>query len=107
MFGSLTYLLKKDWFKNENNRYIKISTPDYNSIWQIFSVYSIEPTTDYLKTTYNSTEDYIQFLNKITKRSKFNFNIQPTYEDKIITLSTCDDTGTKRVVIHAKLYSIE
>lgn len=107
MFGSLTYLLKKDWFKNENNRYIKISTPDYNSIWQIFSVYSIEPTTDYLKTTYNSTEDYIQFLNKITERSKFNFNIQPTYEDKIITLSTCDDTGTKRVVIHAKLYSIE
>ena len=38
---------------------------------------------------------------------KDKFNIELNYTDKIITLSTCDDTGTKRVVIHAKLINIE
>ena len=34
-----------------------------------------------------------------------NDQINPT--DKIITLATCDDIGTSRIVVHAKLYSIE
>ena len=100
-------MLNNWWFNNENNRYVKISTPTYNSLWQVFSIYKIEPTTDYLKTKFNSSEDYQNFLNKIKARSIYNFNTEITFEDKIITLSTCDDTGTKRVVLHAKLYSIE
>ena len=27
--------------------------------------------------------------------------------DKILTLSTCDNTGTKRVAVHAKMINIE
>ena len=107
MFGSLTWTLNKSWYNIENNRYIKLSTPKYNSIWQIFSVYKIEPTIDYLKTKFNSTENYQDFLDTIKKRSIYNFDINVTFEDKVITLSTCDDTGTKRVVVHAKLYNIE
>lgn len=107
MLGSLTWTLNKSWYNNENNRYIKLSTPKYNSLWQIFSIYKIEPTIDYLKTKFNSTENYQDFLNTIKNRSIYNFNVNLTFEDKILTLSTCDDTGTKRVVVHAKLYSIE
>ena len=54
MFGQIPYMLKKNWFNNENSQYIKLSTKNTNSIWQIFSVYKIEPTTDYLQSQFNS-----------------------------------------------------
>lgn len=107
MFGSLPNVLKASWYNNSNNRYIKISTTTYNSIWQIFSVYKTKPTIDYLQTKFNSLENYHEFLQTLKNKSIYDFNIDVTYQDKIVTLSTCDDTGTQRIVVHAKLYSIE
>lgn len=107
MFGSLPNLLNDNWFANKNNHYIKLSTKNTNSIWQIFSVYKIEPTTDYLQAKFNSTTTYQNFLNTLKNRSYYSFNLNVNYTDKIITLSTCDNIGTKRVVIHAKLINIE
>ena len=107
MFGSIPYMLNKNWFNQKNNHYIKLSTKTTNSIWQIFSVYKITPTTDYLQSVFNSIENYQNFLNTIKNRSIKNFNVDLNYTDKIITLSTCDDTGTKRVAVHAKLIKIE
>lgn len=107
MFGSLPNLLDNSHFSNKNNHYIKLSTKNTNSIWQIFSVYKIEPTADYLQAKFNSTAAYQEFLNTITNRSNYDFDLEINYTDKIITLSTCDNTGTKRVAIHAKLINIE
>ena len=39
-------------------------------------------------------------------KSIYDFGITPTESDKILTLSTCDDTGTQRIVIQAKMVSI-
>lgn len=107
MFGSLPNLLKKNWFSTPNRNYIKLSTKTTNSIWEIFSVYKIEPTTDYLQAKFNSITTYENFLNMLKNRSIHQFNTSLSNTDKIITLSTCDDTGTKRVVIHGKLIKIE
>jgi sortase B len=107
MFGQLPYLTGNNWLSNPNNFYIKLSTRKENTIWQIFSVYKIEPTIDYLQVRFYSAENYQKFLNTIKNRSSHNFNVDVTYKDKIITLSTCDDTGTKRVVVHGKLISLE
>jgi sortase B len=107
MFGQLPYLLKNKWQSNPNNYYIKLSTKKTNSVWQIFSVYKIKPTTDYLQSKFNSTETYQNFLTTIKNRSSFNFNTDVSIEDKIITLSTCDDIGTQRIAVHAKLLKIE
>ena len=107
MFGYLPLTLNKNWYTNPKNRYIKLATLNYNSTWQIFSIYKTEPTIDYLKVKFNSTDNYEEFLENIKKKSVYNFNVDLTYSDKIITLSTCDDTGTKRVVMHAKLIKIE
>lgn len=108
MFGSLPNILYNNkWYSKKNNHYIKLSTKNTNTIWQIFSIYKITPTTDYLQTKFNSTTTYENFLTTLKNRSNFKFNIELNYTDKIITLSTCDDTGTKRVVIHAKLINIE
>ena len=107
MFGQIPYMLGKNWFNNPNSHYIKLSTKTTNSIWQIFSVYKIEPTTDYLQSKFNSIANYQEFLDKIKNRSSKKFDIDVTYTDKIITLSTCDDIGTKRIAVHAKLIKIE
>ena len=108
MFGSLVWCLKDSWYKNEENHYIKLSTPYSNTVWEIFSIYTIVPEVYYLKTYFESNEEHQEFLNKLTSRSIYNFNREPlTTDDKILTLSTCTDDGTKRIVIHAKMIKAE
>lgn len=105
MFGSLVNTLKPSWYNNEDNRLIRISTPTSNSIWSIFSIYTIEPTIDYLKTNFEDT-NYLEWLGTMKSRSIANFNIDLNESDKVLTLSTCDDSGTKRIVVQAKMVSI-
>ena len=106
MFGSVPDMLKSSYLNNNNDNYIKISTPTSNTVWKVFSIYTIEPEVYYLKTNFK-TEPYENFLNIIKGRSVHNFGLDVTTDDKVLTLSTCDNTGTKRVVVHAKMISIE
>jgi len=106
MFGTLKNLITNDWFKNENNRIIKMSSEKNNTLWQIFSVYTIETTNDYIKTYFIDDKDYLNFLNMLKDRSYKNFNTSISENDKILTLSTCHG-NTKKLVVHAKLIKIE
>lgn len=106
MFGSLSNVLTSSWQNNTDNHYVKISTPTSNTVWKVFSVYTIVPTVDYLKTSFTENE-YQEFLNMLTGRSVYNFDVPLSTNDKIITLSTCDDAGTKRLVVHAKLVKVQ
>lgn len=105
MFGSLVETQKQYWYTNPDNHYIKISTPSTNTVWKIFSTYTIEPEIEYLRTNFEN-HNYQEFLNKMKARSIYNFGIELTEEDKILTLSTCNDAGTKRIVVHAKMVTI-
>ena len=106
MFGSIPNMLYNGYLSNSSNYYIKISTPTSNTVWKVFSVYTIEPEVYYLKTNFR-TEPYDKFLNTLRGRSVYDFGIDVTTDDKILTLSTCDNTGTKRVAVHAKMINIE
>lgn len=107
MFGSLPdAVLSSSWQNNPDNHLIKLSTPTSNSVWKVFSVYTIEPEVYYLKIP-ASTESHQEFITTIKNRSIYNFNTDVTVNDKILTLSTCDNLGTKRVAVHAKLIKIE
>jgi len=105
MFGSLVETQKSYWYTNPDNKYIKISTPTSNTVWAIFSTYTIEPTTDYLRTNFES-KNYQEFLNTMKARSIYNFGVDVSEADKILTLSTCNDAGTKRIVVQAKMVTI-
>lgn len=107
MFGSLIWCQKESWYKQEENQFIKISTPYSNTIWKIFSIYTIKPEIFYLKTYFKDDNEHQTFLDTIKDRSIHNFNEDLTTSDKILTLSTCTDDGTKRAVIHAKLVKAE
>lgn len=102
MFGSLVWLLRDSWYNDANNHFVKISTVSSNSIWEIFSVYVIEPEIYYLTTNFTK-EEFEKFIRIISERSIYDFGIEVTIDDRIITLQTCNDAGNKRVVVHAKL----
>lgn len=108
MFGTLLNVLNKSWYTNKYNHVIKLSTPYENTMWQIFSVYKIEPESYYITTNFNNDNDLSNFLNTIKSRSIYDFNAEVNTSDKILTLSTCSDAaGTGRVVLHAKLIKRE
>lgn len=102
MFGSLKNVFKNDWYNKTDNYVIHLSTPSYNSLWQVFSAYSIPTETYYLTSNFGTTESFQTFLNTIEGRSKWNFNAEVNTNDKILTLSTCYNDKEK-VVLHAKL----
>lgn len=101
MFGSLNNLTKKDYLNDTTEHYIYISTDKYNYVFEIFSIYRIETTDDYLQTVFKDNE-FTEWLKMIKKRSMYDFKIDLTENDKIITLSTCYK-HVKKLVIHGKL----
>ena len=106
MFGSLRNILNSSWYNNTNNHIIKLSTPTENTLWQVFSVYHIETTNDYIQTEFTSDEEYQTFLDTLKGRSAVTFDTTLNTSDKILTLSTCYNK-TDKVVMHAKLIKRE
>lgn len=102
MFGTLKNVLGADWQNTTENHVVKTSTDASSSLWQVFSVYEIPTTTDYLTTSFSSTEEFQNFLNLIKNRSIYDFHTSVTPSDKVLTLSTCG-SATTRIVLHAKL----
>ena len=102
MFGTLENILKTSWINNTNNYIVKMSTETENTLWQVFSVYNIKETNDYLRINFNGDDDYEKFLNMLISRSEHNFNTSINANDKILTLSTCHKDD-ERTVLHAKL----
>ena len=106
MFGSLKNILKNNWYNDINNHVIKLSTEKENTLWQVFSIYKIPKTNDYIQTDFISDYEYNEFLQMIKNRSQFKFNTNLNANDRIITLSTCY-TNDQKVVLHAKLIKRE
>lgn len=106
MFSTLKTTLKDNWLKNKDNHIIKISTETENSLWQIFSIYHIKTTIDYLKINFDNNEEFLDFSNMLLKRSIYDFKTTVNENDKILTLSTCYNDDEK-LVIHAKLIKSE
>lgn len=106
MFGSLRNILSSSWYNNSDNHIIKLSAPTENTLWQVFSVYHIKTTNDYIQTRFTSDQEYLNFLNKLKDRSAVTFDTTVSASDKILTLSTCYNK-TDKVVMHAKLIKRE
>ena len=105
MFGSLKNILKSGWLNNPDNYIVKMSTEKENTLWQVFSVYSIETTSDYIQVVF-SDKSFEKFANNLIERSQHNFNTNITKNDNILTLSTCF-SDTEKLVLHAKLIKKE
>ncbi len=106
LFGSLKKILSDNWYENKDNYVIKLSTETENTLWQIFSIYKIPNTSDYLQIDFSDDESYLLFLNELINRSKYDFKTSIDSSNNILTLSTCYDDNNK-IVMHAKLIKRE
>ena len=104
-FGSISKMFKNSYYNNSNHE-IYIIDQSHIYIYKVFSIYYSKPVTDYLQIDFYD-EEYLDFLNNIKTKSKYNFNVDLNASDKIITLSTCTDNNDGRKVVHAKLIDIK
>lgn len=107
MFGSLKNILNSSWYTNKDNHIIRLSTPTENTMWQVFSVYTIPKESYYITPSFNTVDSYSEFLNTIKGRSEVEFSGTVNTNDKVLTLSTCRDNFGNRIVMHAKLIKRE
>ena len=101
MFSGLYQTKNKRWYTNKNNQIITFNTENEEGQWQIFSIYSIDNTTDYLIIEFGTEKAFTDYINMVKGRSIYNFNVNVGPNDKILTLSTCFG-NTQKLVVHAK-----
>ncbi len=106
MFGSLKNIVKSNWYESFENHVIKISDEYQNTLWQVFSVYIIDTTNDYIQVSFKDNMEFKNFSETLIERSIYDFSTTINENDKIVTLSTCYNKD-KKVVMHAKLIKIE
>lgn len=106
MFGTLRNILTNGWLDDMDNYVIKLSTEKENTLWQVFSVYRIPTTNDYLQIDFSDDKEFMDFASMLLGRSNYDFNTMINGSDKILTLSTCYDDYDK-MVMHAKLIKKE
>ncbi len=102
MFSSLKNVLKDEWMDNPDNFVITFNTVNHEYKWQIFSIYTIDVTSDYLRVNFNNSE-LVDFTDMLKERSVKDFGVLIFPKDKILTLSTCYGSSARRLVVHAKL----
>lgn len=101
MFASLKDTIKEEWYKNEENYYITFETVNGTEIYKVFSNYKIKAETYYFTNDFKNNAEYKTFLDTLTSRSVYNYNTPVDTNSSIITLSTCANDNTYRVVLHA------
>ena len=101
MFCTLKDTLKKEWYTNSENYYITFDTPNGMQVYKVFSNYQIEAESYYITNNFSNEEEYKSFLRTIKNRSIYNYETEVNINDSIITLSTCANDNTYRVVLHA------
>lgn len=91
MFGALIQLRDENFYKKHKD--ILFTTKDKKK-YKIFSVISVNKNDfQYWKFVMAQDEpDYDKFINKAKKYSIYNIDITPKYGEKILTLSTCDNS---------------
>jgi len=104
MFNQLKRYVDKEFF--DSHPIVLFDTLYDRFDAEIFSVYRTTTDFDYIKTDFESDEEFQEFLDIIQEKSLHQSDVAVTKDDKILTLSTCDymlDPDKGRLVVHAKL----
>ena len=102
MFGGLKEYRSASYLLEHPLVYIDLE--DGTHAYEIFSCYEISSDSDTYTIGFASEPDgkYAQFVDMIKARSEYDTGIEVSRNDRVITLSTCTKSGTKRFVIHGK-----
>lgn len=100
MFGKLRYYKEDDSYY-DNHKYIQVILPDRTERYEIFAYNTVKADSIVYNVSYDSVEDYAEFINYICLASYNPTGICVTTDDKILTFSTCTSSDDKRFVVHA------
>lgn len=105
MFGALTQYRDESFYQKHKDVYF---TTEEKSKYEIFVVISVNKYEfPYWKFVIAQDEvDYDEFINRVKRYSLYDTGITPQYGDKILTLSTCDNSrgnNYRFVVLAVKL----
>ena len=103
VFGSLKDTLTDKWQSDKSNYVIQISTPSTNFVYQIFSIYTIESESYYITPAFSTNEKKEIWLSTMKERNITPINTNININDKVITLSTCQNNNGGRIVVQGKL----
>lgn len=85
---------------------VNIYTPEKTMKFKVFSSYETKPE-DYSINTSIQESNYLEFVNTLKQRSENDFNAEFINSNQILTLSTCDSSGQKRVLVHSTLEEVK
>lgn len=102
MFGELTKYGKSDYA--DEHRFIYILTENGVEVYEVYSAYRTVVESDSYSFRFDTENAYQNFINSTINNSVIDNQVEVTVMDRLITLSTCTDTGrtVNRFVVHAK-----
>ena len=103
MFSGLNTTLEEAWYKQLENQFINLDTLSKTTIWQIFSIYQVTTKNVSNPITFSSDIHFSNFIEKTKQKSIYAFNVNLNSTDKLLTLYTCVNNTSYRVILHAKL----
>ena len=98
MFSDLQKILNK---KLGNEVIIEIYTKTEKREYRVFSSYMEEPEDYATKSNIVDEATQEKYIKEMLRRSSTTYNVVPDKSDKLLTLSTCDNTGKNRILIHS------
>ena len=76
--------------------------------YDIFSVYYVDAYENYLKFTFRSDDEFVEWCNERRELSLFDYDVKFTPASKLISLSTCiNGTSSGRIAVHGVLIDVE
>lgn len=91
MFGALTKYRDENFYQKHKNIYFTTESKEKYEIFAVISVNKYEfPYWQFVMA--QDETDYDEFINKVKRYSLYDTGIAPKYGDKLITLSTCDNS---------------
>lgn len=101
MFGELSKYKHAAYYDEHST--ITVEGPEGLSKWQIFSVYVYSPEDQFFEYEFADDEQYNAYLEKISKKSSYDTEVEVNSDDQLLTLVTCTyEITDARFIIHAK-----
>ncbi len=101
MFADLIKIYNGELGQDVN---IEIYTPDKKMTFKVLSSYAIKSDDTYAVNTDIGKYEMEEFKRTIKQKSEKEFKGDADEVERVLTLSTCDKTGKKRIIVHAELF---
>lgn len=105
MFGSLQTVLSEEWYSNEDNLYIYLSTLNEDHVYRVFSTFicNDQDVLGYTQTDFSNKEEFASYVQNLRSHSSRDYETDLTNTKQILTLYTCYGLNNQRLLVCAAL----